>query len=293
MYGGGNGSKIAVMYDGDLYMIKFPSYAKMNPNMSYANSCISEYIGCKIFNSVDMLAQDVLLGTYNKDGINKLVVACKDFTVYGAILQDFASLKNTIIDSVHGGYGTDLRDVLYTIRTQKKYNSVELEKFFWDMFIIDAFIGNWDRHNGNWGFLYNPITDKLELAPIYDCGSSLFPQADNNIAESIITDKNALNDRIFNRPLSALTIDGKRINYFNFISSLSNEMCNEALLRMVPKINMDCIYKIIENTPGLSSLQIEFYKTILTARKQRILDFSYEKLVSERSAHDVKPMREF
>ena len=36
------------------------------------------------------------------------------------------------------------------------------------MFVVDAFIGNWDRHNGNWGFLYNQETDKLEIAPIFD-----------------------------------------------------------------------------------------------------------------------------
>lgn len=54
----------------------------------------------------------------------------------------------------------------------------ELCEWFWNMFIVDAFIGNWDRHNGNWGFLYNISTDEITLAPVYDCGSSLYPQAD-------------------------------------------------------------------------------------------------------------------
>ena len=49
------------------------------------------------------------------------------------------------------------------------------------MFIVDALIGNWDRHNGNWGFLYNTVTDEIALAPGYDCGSCLFPQADEKI----------------------------------------------------------------------------------------------------------------
>ena len=38
----------------------------------------------------------------------------------------------------------------------------ELEAYFWDMFVVDAFIGNWDRHNGNWGFLYSQEKDELE-----------------------------------------------------------------------------------------------------------------------------------
>ena len=45
---------------------------------------------------------------------------------------------------------------------------VELENWFWDMFIVDALIGNWDRHNGNWGFLYDTVQDEMKLAPVYD-----------------------------------------------------------------------------------------------------------------------------
>ena len=46
---------------------------------------------------------------------------------------------------------------------------------FWDMFIIDALIGNTDRHNGNWGFLYHKLDKTMMFAPIYDNGSCLNP----------------------------------------------------------------------------------------------------------------------
>ena len=36
------------------------------------------------------------------------------------------------------------------------------EKFF-DMFIIDSIIGNADRHNGNWGFLYDNHTENFDI----------------------------------------------------------------------------------------------------------------------------------
>ena len=90
------------------------------------------------------------------------------------------------------------------------------------MFIVDALIGNWDRHNDNWGFLYNITTDEISLAPIYDCGSCLFPQA------------------------------------------------NEEIMRKT--------LEIVDETPFISDLQKEFYKTMLRERKERILDFSYKKL---------------
>ena len=65
-YAGANGAKIAVIYDGEQYMLKFPALAPKNKELSYANSCISEYIGCHIFNSVGIKAQETLLGTYEK-----------------------------------------------------------------------------------------------------------------------------------------------------------------------------------------------------------------------------------
>ena len=36
-YAGANGSKIAVMYEDELYMLKFPGIARKNKDMSYAN----------------------------------------------------------------------------------------------------------------------------------------------------------------------------------------------------------------------------------------------------------------
>ena len=84
--------------------------------------------------------------------------------------------------------------------------------------------------------------------------------------------------RIFERPLSGIKINGQKIQYFKFISSLENKDCNKALKRILPKIDMDKIYKIVEETPFVSDLQKEFYKTMLRERKERILDFSYQKL---------------
>ena len=48
-------------------------------------------------------------------------------------------------------------EVLNTIQNQDIYDKEELTKFFWDMFVIDAFLENFDRHNGNWGFLKSEL----------------------------------------------------------------------------------------------------------------------------------------
>lgn len=277
-YAGANGSKISVIYNNEQYMLKFPPLPTINKEMSYTNSCISEYIGCKIFDSVGIPVQETVIGTYTSNGREKIVVACKDFTSPGITLQDFASLKNRIIDSERNGYGTELNDILSTIDEQTSMDSDAIKIRFWDMFIVDALIGNWDRHNGNWGFLYNNSTDEVVLAPVFDCGSSLYPQADDELMTRILNNKNEFNHRIFDIPLSAITYNGKKINYFNFLSEGKFEDCNTALKRILSRIDMKKFYEIIDDTPTVTDIQNEFYKTMLTARKERILDFAMSKI---------------
>lgn len=277
-YAGANGSKISVIYNNEQYMLKFPPLPTINKEMSYTNSCISEYIGCKIFDSVGIPVQETVIGTYTSNGREKIVVACKDFTSPGITLQDFASLKNRIIDSERNGYGTELNDILSTIDEQTSMDSDVIKTRFWDMFIVDALIGNWNRHNGNWGFLYNNSTNEVVLAPVFDCGSSLYLQADDELMTIILNNKNEFNHRIFDIPLSAITYNGKKINYFNFLSEGKFEDCNTALKRILSRIDMKKIYEIIDDTPTVTDIQNEFYKTMLTARKERILDFAMSKI---------------
>lgn len=113
-------------------------------------------------------------------------------------------LKNTIIDSEHNGYGTELSDILTAIDEQQAVDPYTLKEHFWDMFIVDALIGNWDRHNGNWGFLYNTRTDEMRIAPIYDCGSCLFPQADAEIMQAVLDDPAERDLRTFQIPTSGI-----------------------------------------------------------------------------------------
>lgn len=279
-YTGANGSKISVVYNNQTYMLKFPTLS--NQKSANTSSCASEYIGCQIFESIGIPAQETLLGTYNVNGKEKLVVACKDFTSSGIVLQDFASLKNTILDTNQNGYSTELDDIIYAINEQQSVPSEELKRHFWDMFIVDALIGNCDRHNGNWGFLYNVATDEIKLAPIYDCGSCLYPQADEETMTETLNNKSQRDMRVFSNPLSAIKIKGRKINYFDFISSLQNKDCIDALKRIVPKIKMNEIERIIDETPYITDLQKRFYKVMIAERKTLILDFSSKKLFDKK-----------
>ena len=268
MYGGANGSKIGIDYQGDTYMLKFPPKPTRNRDMSYINSCVSEYVACHIFQSLGIEAQDTLLGSYN----GKITVACKDFETNGFILKDFAHLKNTIIDSEQDGYGTDICDVLNAIRQQQIISPIDLEKFFWEMFIGDALLGNFDRHNGNWGFLVNANTGEVKIAPVYDCGSCLYPQIDEKRMQHVLQSEKEMEDRIFVYPTSAIAKDGKKINYFQFLMETDIKGCLDALMAVAGRIDINKICSVIEGTPYISKTHKQFLKTMIKKRKERIID---------------------
>ena len=139
------------------------------------------------------------------------------------------------------------------------------------MFAADALLGNFDRHNGNWGFLYDPKNKKREIAPVYDCGSCLLPQADDSVMQAVLTDKEALNLRIYRFPTSAIKLNGNKINYYDFLSSAKYEDCNQAVRHIYERADMSKISAFIDVVPYISDLQREFYKRYIAARLDLIL----------------------
>lgn len=280
-YNGANGKKIAVQYNGEIYMLKFPPVPnRAKTELSYTNSCFSEYLCCHIFDMLGIPVQQTLLGTYSVNGKEKIVCACKDFTSDTVSFFDFCSIKNTIIDSELNGKGTDINEILETISLQQYVDPQKLSDFFFDVFIADALVGNFDRHNGNWGFLFDRTSQKYEIAPVYDCGSCLLPQADDEMLRSIMSDRGEFNSRIYNYPLSAIYYNGRKINYHNFINSLEFKECNRALLRIAPRIDTEKINALIDETSYISGVQREFYKAFIGARLEKIITPAYTKILN-------------
>ena len=280
-YNGANGNKIAVRYNGVIYMLKFPPTAEGKPTeLSYTNGCVSEHIASSIFNLLGIPAQETMLGTYSVRGKEKLVCACKDFTTGSKRFFDFCSIKNTVLESDSNGSGTELSDVMDAIERQKYISPSDLKEHFWDVFIADALLGNFDRHNGNWGFLYDEETDSASIAPIFDCGSCLLPQADDAVMRKVLSEEAELHARIFQFPTSALKLNGRKINYYDFITKGADSDCNAALERIFPRIDLQTIDLFIEHVEGVSDLAKEFYKTYIMARYNLILLPGYTRITS-------------
>ena len=153
-----------------------------------------------------------------------------------------------------------------------------LMEHFWNVFVMDAFLGNFDRHNGNWGFLYDQVSQKASIAPVYDCGSCLLPQADEQVMQTVLENEDELNARVFRFPTSALKQNDKKINYFDFLTSTVDTDCIAALKRVYPRINMAEINFFVDEVPYLTKLQREFYKAYLKARYELILQPAYSRI---------------
>ncbi len=99
-YAGANGSKISVIYEGQQYMLKFPPVTTKNKEMSYSNSCFSEYLGCQIFESIGIPVQKTIMEPIQQREKTENCCGLRRFYLSGKINSDFASLEKSIIDSM-------------------------------------------------------------------------------------------------------------------------------------------------------------------------------------------------
>lgn len=268
----GSEKKKTLIYNNKKYLVKFPDpIREKNKNISYINNAFSEYIGSNIFKIAGFKTQNTILGTYTYNGKEKIVCACEDFTNENYVLYEFVNLVlSANPDKKIETELSDIIDVIKEIKEQTQINIIivdDIKEKFWDMFIIDALIGNTDRHNGNWGFLVDIKSNKAEISPIYDCGSCLNPMIeDSQIKDINETEMKNLAINCY----SCIKENGKKINYMTYIESMKNEECNNAIKRTFEKINIEKINTFIDEIPYMAIERKEFYKQIIYYRYEII-----------------------
>lgn len=269
----GSEKKKTLIYKNKKYLVKFPDpIREKKKNISYINNAFSEYIGSNIFKIVGFLTQNTILGIYKYNEIEKIVCACEDFTDSNKTLYEFENLA--LSTNPDKKIETELSDILNVLDENKIINSAKIKEKFWNMFIIDALIGNTDRHNGNWGFLVDNQTKEVEFAPIYDCGSCLNPMIDDNKIEKL--KENEIKNLAINC-YSCLKENGKKINYMTYIKDAINEECNKAIIRVFKDINIVKINNFISEVSCMSNVRKEFYKKLINIR-YKIIEETYNKI---------------
>jgi hypothetical protein len=200
------------------YLLKF---GKMKDNI-IVRDYISEYIACRVASLLGYSVQEVKLFKFH----NKECVMIKMFdympitysglgysTIDGEVLH-----KNDIRYNLSWLLNLKMSPNKFAI-TQKQYR-----KWVWRVFLLDMFIGNYDRHEGNWGF--RVINNKKIPSPLFDMGASLFIRDMDKII--YLTD-NDIKNEINNRIRSAVLFNGKKRGYFYILNSIMEKQDKESL----------------------------------------------------------------
>ena len=272
---GGSERKRTLIYDGNTYMVKFPDPVRSTKktSLSYINNQFSEHLGCSIFRHLGIPAQETFLATcidpMNK--MEKIVVACKLFCQNGeGNLVEFSKFLLNDTDSTSRRTTTveDVMDVLD--HSPLRLDREKIKDYFWDMFVVDAFIGNGDRHLDNWGLI--EMTDgTLSPAPIYDCGSSLSPLKSDEKKRELLADGNEFKQEEYNLN-SVYRMNNKRVLYHEIFKNPPEDL-HRAIQRIVPRIKTASaqIDRLIDSTEGLSDISKEYMKKSLLLRRELIL----------------------
>lgn len=262
--------KFEIIIEGHRYIVKF----QKNSEVGLIFNHVSEYLGSHIFRTVGIPVQETFLGTY--DGKN--VVVMKNFLEQDDTLVAFNGVGESSLERDKELYQYTYEDITAMLQENMKSTNVEatIERF-WDMFIVDALIGNFDRHGGNWGFIKRD--NQYRIAPVYDNGSSLYPKlnTDEKLAE-VLASEEEIDQRIYKFPTSHIKVRNRKSSYFEVISSRQFEACNEALKRIVPRVDLARINDIIDDIEGISELRKNFYKVMLQQRFEKILMHTYRML---------------
>lgn len=265
--------KKGILIQGEPYIVK---YAKNSPQgITYSH--ISEYIGSHLFQMVGLEAQQTFLGIC--DG--SPVVVMKDFIGEDEIFVPFNDVGDSTLEQSRERYQYTYHDIMQMLEENMKLTDVEgTIQHFWNMYLIDAWIGNFDRHGSNWGFLKKD--NRYRMAPIYDNGSSLFPRLNTDMKlQRILDSKEEMLKRVYTFPTSQILLQGKKSSYYELIDSLQYEECNEALIRMKPKINLEKMEKIIDGVEEISAVRKTFYKRMLYLRYEVMIKEPYRKLTGK------------
>lgn len=252
-YGGADCYKTGILIDGAPWMIKSPRRSRKK-----GNSPTSEYIGSHIYESIGIPTQETLLGEYNgrlvvacKDFCGELNSRMADFRGISNCYVTDDEIRDSVL--FFGGsddyneirtaeyYGAsndieEIRESLLLIGNENRSNVEQIKKImlvnrifkeipelknrFWEMYVIDLFIGNYNRRFEDWGMVV--VEDSIrQIAPVFDNSCLIEVDSIESEVESILEDE-----------------------YLNM-----DPDCVDTLLRVFPNINLDKIKEMIEEIP--------------------------------------------
>lgn len=301
-YGGNAEPKLGFKNSiGENWFLKFPKSTKNleNVEMSYTRTPLSEYIGSKIYEVLGIPVHETELGIFGE----KVVVACKDFIADNEQLIEIKNLANLYLRenererenlSSNNSYQINIEELNFLFKENEYLNfDKKIEERFWDMFVVDSFLNNNDRHNGNWGLIKDSFNN-LKLSPVYDNGNSFFSKhtdekLKNNLSNIDMLVSNGRTPFLYkNKKVDSVKVIKNlsfRDNNLNFKDTPEDKFLKETSLKLraslekiVEKIDIKKINEIIDSIPEefkgvkiITPVTKSFYKEFLNKKYENIL----------------------
>jgi hypothetical protein len=260
MYGGAAGNKDGIIYHDESWLIKYPKNIvglERTGEASYSTTPLSEYLGSHIYEMLGYDVHETLLGERH----GKIVVACKDFATRDDLIEirtiknfangELAEILERHFSSTSSEHCVNLEELLLHLENNQILKQVPgITERFWEQALVDIFINNNDRNNGNWGILRN--AEGIDrLAPVFDNGGSFQTKISEDKIENILSNmelakKNAVNIQ------TAYGIQGHVLSAARFLElNADKEDLQKATLKVVPNIQrqMSRIHDFIEQIP--------------------------------------------
>lgn len=255
--------KLGIVIKNENYIMKF----RRNSPRGLTYNHVSEYVGSHIFELAGIETQQTWLGVYQGED----VVVLKDFTGERDVFVPFNDVGDSSLDMDRERVQYEYEDIMAMLEANVKLTQVEETiDTFWDMFILDALIGNFDRHGSNWGFLKKQNT--YRLAPVFDNGSCLFPKiVTDRQCEEIMNSSEEREKRVFLFPTSQIKLDGKKSSYYDVIASHRFSACDQALERVVKKLDFAAVLTVVNELDVMSDIRKKFLNVMLEERYEKLL----------------------
>lgn len=291
-YGGRPGGKSAVRIDGRAWMVKYPRKG---------SSPLSEYVGSRVYEFLGIPVQEVRLGILE----GTLVAACRDFTedldvssgivrVYSMgdlVNDDLGPMEDVRLraSSVGRGRETDLGELLFTLEHHPAVPRSFLTRF-WEIFVVDALLGNGARPNDNWGFVVS-ADGSHRLLPVFGNSRCLFAAREEAWIEKVLTCPDLYAEALYDDG-EAFSYRNRKVDPLAAVENLGipcegkNRDLMMAVLRLVPAIRgcMSRILEFLDQIPEtrygvsvISPARRRLYKRLLAERAEKILEPAYEK----------------
>ena len=296
-YGGKAGSKEGISIDGENWIVKYPKNTKgMRGKVApYTTAPLSEYIGSHIYQMLGIDCHETILGIRNE----KLVVACKDFCKEPGTLREIRTIKNVYnkelsekldetLFSTSSSHIVSLEDIMTHLEHNPILKNIpDIKKRFWEQVVVDVYINNNDRNNGNWGILYE--NDKNRLAPVFDNGAAFSNKLPDEVLLSYLQSDEKMQKSI-DSSRTIYSIDEHELLAKDIVS-LNNNDLNNVIIKLYPLIKSkrdkisDFIRKIPEKYNGVpvcSDIRKEFYIKTMNMREEQYFRPMYDKAMNSK-----------